>query len=124
MPPRPHSSRHADTAPSSTGGERRVPRAGTEHLGACAEEHDLRVRESVLTRGMRVLEAFADTHSPLTLSEIKERSDLPLTTTHRLVGALVAVGALDQVRPRRYQVGSRLIAIVSGASSSARDLTS
>jgi len=87
--------------------------ADSEHEDGLDERYDFSAREHVLMRGMRVLEAFADTAEPLRLSEIKRRSDLPMTTTHRLVGALVAAGALEQVGPRRYQVGSRLVAAVN-----------
>ena len=89
------------------------PTGDAKHGNALGEQLDPPAREPVLMRGMRILEAFTDTAEPLKLSQIKERSDLPLTTTHRLVGALVAAGALEEVGPRRYQVGTRLIAVVN-----------
>jgi hypothetical protein len=82
------------------------------------DQHEQSSREPILSRGMRVLEALSDSSTPLRLSEIKERAKLPMTTTHRLVGALVAAGALEQVRPRRYQVSPRLITALSCTSNS------
>lgn len=101
-----------DGSDTSNAAESR-PDDGSEHEDGLDEQCDFSAREPVLMRGMRVLEAFTDTAEPLRLSEIKRRSDLPMTTTHRLVGALVAAGALEQVGPRRYQVGTRLVAVVN-----------
>ena len=78
-------------------------------------QEDQRSREPVLSRGLRVLEALSSASTPMRLKEIRERANLPLTTTHRLVGALVEAGALEQVRPRHYQISPRLVAALSRA---------
>ena len=44
---------------------------------------------SVLARQLRILDAFDAGTVFLSLSEIAERSGLPMTTTHRLVAELV-----------------------------------
>lgn len=51
---------------------------------------------SVLSRAVAILDAFDDDHPVLSLSAISERSGLPLTTSHRLAGELVALGLLDR----------------------------
>ena len=78
-------------------------------------QDDQRSREPLLSRGLRVLEALSNAPTPMRLKEIRERANLPLTTTHRLVGALVEAGALEQVRPRHYQISPRLVAALSRA---------
>ncbi len=62
---------------------------------------------SVLSRAMAVLDAFDATHRSMTVTEASNRADLPLTTTHRLLGELVAVGALAR-RGDQYVIGHRI----------------
>ena len=64
--------------------------------------------ESVTSRLLRVLDAFSAEHPELSLSDIARRADLPLTTAHRLVGELLAWGALERDSRGRYRVGLRL----------------
>jgi DNA-binding IclR family transcriptional regulator len=64
--------------------------------------------ESVTSRALRVLGAFSAEHPDLSLSEIGRRAGLPLATVHRLVGELVAWGALERDGRGRYCVGLRL----------------
>ena len=45
--------------------------------------------QSVTGRALCILGAFGPPHPTLTLSEISDRSGLPLTTTFRLLGELV-----------------------------------
>jgi DNA-binding IclR family transcriptional regulator len=59
-------------------------------------------------RLLSVLAAFDHAHPALSLSEIARRAALPLTTTHRLVGALTAWGALERDGAGVYHVGLRL----------------
>jgi hypothetical protein len=66
---------------------------------------------AVSDRIMRILGAFEDARSPLTLKDIADTAGLPMSTTHRLVGELVATGALNRDEDRRYVVGLRLFAI-------------
>ena len=63
---------------------------------------------SVTSRALAVLGAF-DTGAPrLSLSEIAERSAMPLTTVHRLLGELTDWGALQRRPDGRYEIGRRL----------------
>lgn len=60
-----------------------------------------------------MLEAFAPQQPTLTLSEIARRAELPLTTTHRLVGELCASRALERDGDGTYRIGLRLWEIAS-----------
>lgn len=64
--------------------------------------------ESVASRVLRVLGAFSAEHPDLSLSEISRRTGLPLATAYRLVGELLAWGALERDARGRYRVGLRL----------------
>jgi DNA-binding IclR family transcriptional regulator len=68
---------------------------------------------SVLEKAFRILGAFDEKHSHLNLSEISRRSQVPLTTTHRIVSQLMASGALERVSAGGYRVGLRLWEIAS-----------
>ncbi len=57
---------------------------------------------------MAVLCAFDGEHPQMPLSEIARRANLPLTTTHRLVGGLVAAEMLTRGADGTYEVGRRL----------------
>jgi DNA-binding IclR family transcriptional regulator len=63
---------------------------------------------SVASRVLGLLGAFDDRHRTLTLTELAERSGLPLSTTHRLVGELAAWGGVVRREDGRYAVGHRL----------------
>ncbi len=63
---------------------------------------------SVVSRTLGLLFAFDEAHRQLTLSELAQRSDLPLSTAHRLVGELVAGGALVRRLNGEYLVARRL----------------
>lgn len=63
---------------------------------------------SVTARVFALLAAFDDRHRALRLSEIAARSDVPLSTAHRLVGELVAAGALRRLPGGEYVVGRRM----------------
>lgn len=65
-------------------------------------------RRSVVRRALRILDAFQDASSPLSLSEISRRSGVPLTTTHRIVVELHDWGALERDDSGRYRVGLKL----------------
>lgn len=59
-------------------------------------------------RLLAVLAAFDHAHPALTLSHIRRRAGLSLTTAHRLVGALTEWGALERDPAGVYHVGLRL----------------
>jgi len=63
---------------------------------------------SALARHLRILDAFDAGTAFLTLSELAERTELPMTTTHRLVGELVGQRLLEPLPDRTYQLGLRL----------------
>jgi DNA-binding IclR family transcriptional regulator len=63
---------------------------------------------TVASRTLALLFAFDETHRRLTLSDLARRADLPLPTAHRLVGELVADGALSRRPSGEYVVARRL----------------
>lgn len=63
---------------------------------------------AVQERVLGILGAFTADRPSLSLSEIAEATKLPISTTHRLVGQLVAWGALERDERRRYVIGLRL----------------
>lgn len=63
---------------------------------------------SVAARVLAILGAFDATHRELRLSDLARRADLPLPTAHRLVGELVAGGALSRQDNGSYVVGRRI----------------
>ena len=63
---------------------------------------------SVTSRVLALLAAYDEEHRRLTLTELAERAGLPVPTAHRLVGELVAWGALSRDAAGRYVVGRRL----------------
>jgi DNA-binding IclR family transcriptional regulator len=65
-------------------------------------------RPSVTSRVLAILGAF-DEHRPrLTLTELAQAADLPVSTAHRLVGELQAWDAVERDADGRYVVGRRL----------------
>ncbi|MGW4031627.1 IclR family transcriptional regulator [Streptomyces sp. NPDC004838] len=63
---------------------------------------------SVTSRALAVLGAFDRRHRRLTLTDLATRAGLPVATAHRLVGELVAWGALSRTGSGEYVVGRRL----------------
>ncbi len=63
---------------------------------------------AVAARALAMLDAFSAEAPRLTLSEIAQRSGTPLTTAHRLIGALAGWGALVRRPDGRYEVGRKL----------------
>ncbi|WP_327181536.1 IclR family transcriptional regulator [Streptomyces sp. NBC_01334] len=71
---------------------------------------------SVSSRLFAVLDCFQVGASALSLTDIANRSGLPLSTARRLVSDLVAWGGLVQHEDRRFRIGMRLWKIGSLAS--------
>jgi DNA-binding IclR family transcriptional regulator len=63
---------------------------------------------SVSSRLLALLGAFDHNHYEVGLSELARRSDMPVSTAHRLVAELVAWGALVRRADGRYVIGRRL----------------
>ncbi|MDQ4008701.1 MAG: IclR family transcriptional regulator [Actinomycetota bacterium] len=63
---------------------------------------------SVTSRALAILGAFDQRHRRLNLTDLAARADLPVATAHRLVGELVAWGALRRTAAGEYVVGRRL----------------
>ncbi|WP_375390261.1 IclR family transcriptional regulator [uncultured Amnibacterium sp.] len=64
---------------------------------------------TVFGRTLTILGAFADApDAGLTLTQLANRTGLPMTTVHRLVGQLEAERVLERTTGSRYRVGLRL----------------
>jgi DNA-binding IclR family transcriptional regulator len=63
---------------------------------------------SVTSRALALVAAFDEDHRQLSLTDLAERADLPLTTAHRLVAELVGWGALARGPSGSYVIGRRL----------------
>ena len=61
--------------------------AGTTQTGqgSLTIARQARSRNSMLERGVHVLQAFRPTGNPMSMSEIARRTGLPKTTAHRLI---------------------------------------
>jgi DNA-binding IclR family transcriptional regulator len=70
---------------------------------------------TVTARVATMLAAFDTEHGALTLSELSRRTDLPLTTAHRLAGELSRHGMLERDELGRYRIGLRLWEIAATA---------
>lgn len=70
---------------------------------------------TVVERALRILDSFVSADGALSLTEISRRSDLPLTSTHRLVGQLAQWGALERDETGGYHVGLRLWEVAARA---------
>jgi DNA-binding IclR family transcriptional regulator len=60
------------------------------------------------SRVLALIGAFSGSRQTLSLSELARRSDLPVSTAHRLLGELCDWGAVERSPEGRYQVGARL----------------
>jgi DNA-binding IclR family transcriptional regulator len=63
---------------------------------------------SVTSKALALLGAFDEQHRRLPLTDLAARAGLPVPTAHRLVGELVAWGALARTESGHYVVGRRL----------------
>jgi DNA-binding IclR family transcriptional regulator len=64
--------------------------------------------ESVLTRAVRIIEAFTPDETVLSVTQIARRARLPPATASRLVAELEAHGLLSREPDRRVRIGVRL----------------
>lgn len=65
-------------------------------------------RPSVTSRVLAILGVFDENRPRLTLTELAEAADLPVSTAHRLLGELQAWDAVERDPDGRYVVGRRL----------------
>lgn len=63
---------------------------------------------TVISRALKLLGAFDEHHRWLTLVQLADRADLPLTTAHRQVAELVEGGALVRRESGEYAIGRLL----------------
>ena len=87
---------------------------------AAATEPGTRVRgkrppegEPVIDRALALLAAFDASKRKLTLRELSRRSGIPVSSTLRLAGRLLAWGALERDEEGRYSIGLRLLEVAS-----------
>ena len=73
-------------------------------------------RDNLLTRAVRILEAFDAEHASLPVAAVARRADIPVPTTYRLVGELVELGLLERGSDRRVRVGIRMWELASRSS--------
>lgn len=64
--------------------------------------------ESVLSRAVRVLEAFDAGVRDLSVSQIARKSRMPVSSTHRIVSELVEQGLLERLPNTHYRIGLHL----------------
>ena len=81
---------------------------------------------SVTSRALAILAAFSKHDRRLSLTQIAARAGLPAATAHRLVGELVAWGALARTTSGHYVVGRRLwdIGLLAPVQTGLRELAS
>ncbi|WP_131738357.1 IclR family transcriptional regulator [Actinomadura roseirufa] len=68
---------------------------------------------TVASKIFAVLDTFGDAGETLRLTDIAQRSGLPLPTAHRMVGELVAWGGLERSEDGSYRIGQHMWAIGS-----------
>jgi DNA-binding IclR family transcriptional regulator len=69
--------------------------------------------EPVVMRALALLAAFDAEHRTHSLADLSRRTGIPLSTTFRLAGHLLAWGALEKDDEDRYVVGLRLFEVAS-----------
>ena len=81
---------------------------------------------TVTSRALALLGAFDEQHRRLSLTELADRARLPLPTAHRLVGELLAWGALTRTASGEYVVGRRLwdVGLLAPATTGLRQVAS
>lgn len=76
---------------------------------------------SVTSKVLAILEVFETSRRSMPLSELAAQADLPVSTTHRLVGELVEWGLLSRSANGNIQLGIRLWAIAQNAGRQLRE---
>ncbi|MGS0688719.1 helix-turn-helix domain-containing protein [Nakamurella sp. GG22] len=68
--------------------------------------------DSVVGRFLLIINVFESAQAALTLSEISRRTELPTTTTLRLLTQLTHGGVLVRGDDRRFWIGPQLVQLV------------
>ena len=76
---------------------------------------------TVTSKVLAILEAFEKSRGALSLTDIAEKSGLPLSTAHRLVNELTGRGFLSREPNGRYQLGIRLWELAQNTGRQLRD---
>lgn len=76
--------------------------------------------DSMTDRIVRVLDTFTTERTMQTATEIAERTGLPASTAHRIVGDLVAAGLLERDEDHRIRLGMHLWELALRGSSALR----
>lgn len=76
---------------------------------------------TVTSKVLAILEAFEKSRGALSLTDIAEKSGLPLSTAHRLVNELTDWGFLSREPNGRYQLGIRLWELAQNTGRQLRD---
>lgn len=76
---------------------------------------------SVTSKVLAILEVFETSRGALSLTEICEKSGLPLSTVHRLMNELTDWGLLSRGANGRYQLGIRLWELAQNAGRQLRE---
>ena len=63
---------------------------------------------SSLSRAVALLDAFDSGSVYLTATELADRAGSPVSTTHRLLGELTALGLVERSPDRTYRIGARI----------------
>jgi len=69
--------------------------------------------EPVIDRALALFAAFDAGHRRLALHELSRRSGIPVSSTLRMAGRLLAWGALERDEEGRYSIGLRLLEVAS-----------
>lgn len=77
--------------------------------------------QSVTSKVLAIIEVFETSRRSMTLTEISQQAEVPLSTTHRLVGELIDWGLLSYGPNGNIQLGIRLWAIAQNAGRQLRD---
>ena len=78
-------------------------------------QRDVGVPVQAVDRALLLLELLAQAGGRLPITELAQRSHLPLGTVHRLLGSLSARGYVRQDRDRRYALGTALLPLGDAA---------
>ncbi|RFA13202.1 hypothetical protein B7R22_13605 [Subtercola boreus] len=65
--------------------------------------------EPLLDRAFRLLDAFTDDETTLTLTRLSERANIPLSSTLRLAQHLARLGALERQSDGSFTIGLRML---------------